>query len=200
MLLNGCGPDFAGTANLGSTGSNIVCFGDSITRGYGASAGMSYPDQLGALIGRPVINSGMDGDTTGSALARLEEDVLAQDPWIVVVSLSGNDFLRRVPESETARNLDTIVSRCIDAGAIVVLVHAKFGILGSDPYFDVFEATADRHDAVLVRHVLKGILGNPARMYDQVHPNDDGYTLIAERVAEVLGPLTAAAEKARGDA
>ena len=57
-------------------GENIVCFGDSLTYGTGASQGMDYPTQLSRLIGRPVINAGIPGDTTATALARLERDVL----------------------------------------------------------------------------------------------------------------------------
>lgn len=198
LLAVSCGPDYDAVTNIRSGGSNIICFGDSITRGYGASAGRTYPEQLSAALGRPVINAGIDGDTTGSALQRLDEDVLSRDPWIVIVALSGNDFLRRVPETETQANLNAIVERCLGAGAIVVLVHAKFGILASDPYIDVFESVAERHGALLVRHSLKGILGNPSRMYDQIHPNDAGYALLAERVAEVVGPLAEASEASRG--
>lgn len=197
VLAASCGPDYGRVANLASTGSNIICFGDSITRGYGASTGNSYPEQLSALLGRPVVNAGVDGDTTGTALQRLERDVLAHDPRIVIVELSGNDFLRRVPHADTRNNLDTIVRRCTEADAMVVLVHAKFGILGSDPYLDVFETIADRHGALLVRNVLKGVLGNPSRMSDRIHPNDSGYALVAERVAEVVKPLLEAAESAR---
>lgn len=193
VALAACGPDFGDAANLDSTGSSLICLGDSITEGYGATAGNDYPAVLSRLMGRPVLNAGVSGDTTGEALRRLGKDVLSHDPRVVIVELSGNDLLHRIPAAKTFSNLDRIVSQCVQAGSMVVLVHCKFGLL-SDPYRDGFEEIADRHGAILVRNALRKILGNPRRMSDQVHPNDEGYALLAQRVAEVLTPLLEAAE------
>ncbi len=146
--------------------------------------------------GTPVVNAGVDGDTTGSALNRLERDALIQDPRLVVVALGGNDVLRQMSRETTLENLDRIVAGCVDQGARVVLVHAKFGLF-SDPYQKGFEAVAKRYGALLVHDVLGGILGNPKRMYDRIHPNDEGYDLFARRVAEVVGPLLQEADSRR---
>lgn len=196
-MAAGCGTDYDGIANLDSTGTNIICFGDSITYGHGASAGNDYPAQLSRMLGRPVLNAGKNGETTAGGLERLQKAVLARDPRIVVVGLGGNDFLSRTPKTQTARNLELIVQRCIRRGAMVVVVHSKFGILLSDPYLEEFRAIAERNGAVFVRDSLDGILGNPRRMSDPIHPNDEGYRLIAERVSEAVAPLIEAAERAR---
>ena len=71
------------------TGENIICFGDSLTYGTGAPRDKSYPAQLSDMIGQPVINAGVLGDTTTRALERLEEDVLSQSPRIVLITLGG---------------------------------------------------------------------------------------------------------------
>jgi acyl-CoA thioesterase-1 len=194
----GCGTDYADVTNLQSAGTDIVCFGDSITRGYGASPGQDYPAQLSRLLGVPVINAGRDGDTTESALERLEEDVLSLNPRLVVVELGGNDFLNKVPHDKTFANLDRIVGACQGSGAMVVLVHAKFG-LWSDPYWDGMKKIADERGVPVVKKALSGILGNPQRMYDQIHPNSEGYALLAERVAETVEPLLEAADAARAE-
>ena len=194
--LPSCGVDYGSVANLDSPGEVVVCFGDSITRGYGAEPGRDYPSQLSALLGVPVVNAGKDGDTTATALERIEEDVLSLQPRLVVVELSGNDFLNKVPRKDTAANLARIVGACQGAGAMVVLVHAKFG-LWSDPYWDDFKRIGDERGALIVRKVLSGIITNPKFMYDRIHPNADGYALIAERVAEVVKPLLAEADKRR---
>ena len=47
----------------------IVCFGDSLTYGTGAQPGADYPSQLSSMIGKPVINAGVPGDTTARALS-----------------------------------------------------------------------------------------------------------------------------------
>src|SRR5512142_926678 len=91
--------------NLDSRGTAIIAFGDSLTAGFGASAGEDYPSKLSAIIGAPVVNAGVNGDTTEAALARIDAEVLARDPRIVIVGLGGNDFLRGVPIATTEANL-----------------------------------------------------------------------------------------------
>src|SRR4026207_2368716 len=54
-----------------------VAFGDSLTEGYGASEGQSYPAVLGRALGFPIVNAGRSGDTTTTALERLEDVVRA---------------------------------------------------------------------------------------------------------------------------
>ena len=195
VLAMSCGSKFESITNFPSSGSQIICLGDSITRGVGSTPGNDYPSLLAGMLGREVINAGVNGDTTAAALRRLERDVLTQDPWIVIVELSGNDFLRRVPISQTRKHLDEIVKRCQQTGAIVVLVHCKLGIMLSDPYLDPHESIARDRGALLVKNALRGILGNRSRMSDQIHPNDEGYALIAARIFEELAPLIEAAEE-----
>src|SRR5438477_6779790 len=98
---------YANVRNLDSRGANIVAFGDSLTAGYGAGAGEDYPSRLSALIGTPVVNAGVSGDTTEGALARVDADVLARSPRMVIVGLGGNDFLQSVPIGVTETNLRT---------------------------------------------------------------------------------------------
>src|SRR5207248_3851927 len=102
--------------NLDSRGANLIAFGDSLTAGYGANPGEDYPTRLSALIGEPVINAGVSGDTTGSALARLNADVLARDPRVVIVGLGGYDVLGGVPIARTEPHLRELVPRDEGAG------------------------------------------------------------------------------------
>ena len=188
IFLSACGPEYDDLANFPNAAGPIVCFGDSITRGYGASPGQNYPDRLAARLGMPVVNAGRDGDTTATALARIDE-VLALQPRLTIVELGGNDLLAKTPKNQVFRNLDRIVARLVAGGSMVTVVHAKFGLFLDDPYLDGYREIADKHGALFVQDVLDDILGNPARMYDQIHPNDEGYALIAERVAQVAAPL-----------
>ena len=68
----------------------IICFGDSLTFGTGADKGMDYPSQLAKMIRKTVINKGIPGDTTASALRRLNRDVLSKNPEFVLITLGGN--------------------------------------------------------------------------------------------------------------
>ncbi|MCC6488912.1 MAG: arylesterase [Candidatus Hydrogenedentes bacterium] len=195
-LAVSCGRSEPNVANLSSEGNVIVAFGDSITYGYGVKASEAFPAVLGELLGAEVINAGQSGDTTGTALHRLEDDVLSLEPRLVIVELGGNDFLNKVPKEETFRNMDRIVSACANGGAMVVVVHIKTGVW-SDPYRDRFEEIAEKHGALLVPNIMSGVFGRPSMMYDQIHPNAQGHEMIAGRIAEFVGPLLERADVAR---
>jgi acyl-CoA thioesterase-1 len=185
---------YSRVADLDSAGSNIIAFGDSLTAGYGASAGEDYPSRLSLLIGSTVINAGVSGDTTQDALARLDTDVLARDPRIVIVGLGGNDYLRSIPISATEANLRSIIRKIHDAHAMVVLLGFRFPSLNVN-YEDMYDRVASEERCLVVPKVLSGILTDPSLKSDEVHPNARGYQLIAERVA---GPLQKLIRKAGG--
>ena len=48
--------------NIHSTGENIICFGDSLTYGTGASTEMDYPSQLSEMISEPHAHVGKGSD------------------------------------------------------------------------------------------------------------------------------------------
>jgi acyl-CoA thioesterase-1 len=177
----------------------IVAFGDSITYGHGVKASETYSALLSEALGVEVVNAGRNGDTTETGLRRLQADVLDLDPRLVIVELGGNDFLEKVPRDQTFQNLDRIVRECVNAGAMVVLVHIQLGLFG-DKYLGEYEAIAKRHGAVLVPDILDGVLGRPSMMADQIHPNAQGQEVIAARIAEVLAPLLERADAARATA
>ena len=114
-----------------AAGDAILALGDSLTAGFGAPSGADYPAQLAQLLGRKVINGGVLGDTSAQALARLP-DLLAQKPKLVVVSIGGNDFLQRLPESGTRENIRKMVAmiRAADVPAVLVAIpHFTTGVL-----------------------------------------------------------------------
>ena len=187
---------YSKVANLGSRGANVIAFGDSLTAGYGAAPGEDYPSQLSNRIGKPIVNAGVSGDTTESALARLDADVLARDPRIVIVGLGGNDFLQSVPIATTETNLRTIVRRINGAGAMVVLLAFRFPSLNSDYEAMYLRVGQDAHCLVVTR-VLKGILTDSSLKSDEIHPNARGYALMADRVQGPLEKLIAKADASR---
>jgi len=163
----------------------IVCFGDSLTFGTGAAEGMDYPSQLSALLGKKVINAGVPGDTTASALARLRRDVLVHAPATVVITLGGNDLKNGVPADEALANLIRIVETLQQAGCRVIVGGLKFP-LHDRGYGRAYEELARRTGAVLIPHILEGIIGRPALMADPIHPNGNGYATMARRFYDTL--------------
>ena len=183
-------------ANLQSSGSAVIAFGDSITAGIGAGAGEDYPSQLSQRIGLTVLNAGLSGDSSESALARIERDVLARDPRIVIVGLGGNDFLRRIAMTETEANLREIIRKIQGKGAMVVLLGFTFPSL-SESYEDMYERVAREEKALLIPEILEDILSSPSLRSDPIHPNASGYAEIADRIAGPFAKLLRQADAAR---
>ncbi|MBI3332603.1 MAG: arylesterase [Candidatus Omnitrophica bacterium] len=192
-LLAGCSfpPD---VANLDSAGSAIICFGDSLTEGVGASAGHDYPSLLAKTLGREVINAGVAGETTDMGLRRLEGDVLSRDPLLVIVEFGGNDFLHGVRKEEVFAHLDEMVRRIQEKGAMVVLVGVQPGLVG-DAYRADYARLAGSRRAAFIPNILEGLLTEPDLMSDTLHPNDRGYERIAYRIFNVVKPLLERAGK-----
>ena len=182
--------------NLDSHGANIIAFGDSLTAGFGAQPGEDYPSKLSAMIGKPVLNAGVSGDTTASAMARVEDDVAAHDPRIVIVGLGGNDFLQGVPIATTERNLREVVRDLQRAGAMVVILGFRFPSLNAN-YESMYKKVARDEKCLLINGVLRGILTDPSLKSDEIHPNARGYQLMAERIADPCGTLIRKADAAR---
>ncbi len=173
--------------NLNSKSTNIICFGDSITFGSGAESGENYPSLLAKMINFPVINAGAGGDTTSSALNRLESDVLEKEPLLVIVELGGNDFLNKVPIEVTIKNMREIVEKIQNKEAMVAIVDIGGGIfLGG--YHKVFYKIAKERGAIFIPKVLGEIFTNPNLKSDYIHPNAEGYKIITQRIYRVIRP------------
>ena len=168
-----------------SSGQRIIAFGDSLTYGTGASSGMDYPSQLSKMITRPVINAGRPGDTTTSALQRLEKDVLAYSPDIVLITLGGNDLKNGVDADSAFKKLKMIVNMIHNQGGRVIIggLHFPFRDRG---YGRGYQKLADETGAVLIPHILDGIMGSRDLMSDPIHPNDAGYKKMAEKFRTAL--------------
>ena len=173
--------------NLPPSGETIICFGDSLTSGYGASEGMDYPARLSRMLGRPVINAGVAGDTTGSALERVQSDVLSHSPRIVLITLGGNDLKNRVPRAEAFENLKQIVEVIQDRGALVIIGGIDLPLFGRG-YGRAYQTLAEETGAILIPDILGGIFGKRELMSDPIHPNDAGYERMARHFLEAIPP------------
>jgi len=172
--------------NPNPRGETIVCFGDSLTAGTGAPAGQTYPDHLARLVGRPVVNAGVPGDTTASARERLERDVLSLSPRIVCITLGGNDLKNGVERAEAFANLEAIVREIQARGALVVIGGIDVPLFGRG-YGDAYADLARRTGSVLVPDVYAGIWGRADLKSDPIHPNGAGYAVMAAHFHAAIG-------------
>ncbi|MCR4263654.1 MAG: GDSL-type esterase/lipase family protein [Candidatus Roizmanbacteria bacterium] len=163
----------------------LLAFGDSLTEGYGTAHDNNYVVSLENRIGEPIINAGVGGATTYSALDRLEQDVLLHKPRIVIILLGANDMIQEKPLDETFDNLSRIIDLIRKDHARVLLLGIEEGP-NSYEYKVRFDALAEGKKVAYVPDILRGIMGNTEYMYDQIHPNDGGYEKMAERIEPEL--------------
>ncbi|RJP29525.1 MAG: hypothetical protein C4533_00585 [Candidatus Omnitrophota bacterium] len=173
--------------NIDSKGTNIICFGDSITFGYGVDPDKSYPAVLAGITQWQVINAGVDGDTSTDGLNRINKDVLEKDPLLVVIEFGGNDFLKKIPKTQTAENVNKMIDHIHGRGSMVALLDISTGILLSD-YHKLLKDIASERGAIFIPKILTGIITNPSMKSDFLHPNENGYAVIAQRVYRTIIP------------
>jgi acyl-CoA thioesterase-1 len=176
----------------------VLCYGDSITAGYGLEAGKTYPDVLQKLLDEKgykyhVVNAGISGDTTQSGLDRLT-DALSHDPKITLLELGGNDGLRGIAVSATRDNLVQIAGRLQRKGSKVVLLGITLPRNYGPDYIRSFEEAykmlATEKKYPFMPFVLQGVYGQPGMMQpDGIHPTAAGAAVVAANVLKYLEPL-----------
>lgn len=183
LLLAGCGqkaklPPLAADAV-------VLAFGDSLTYGTGAREEESYPAQLARLIGRKVVREGVPGEVSAQGLARLPAALDEHQPKLLHLCHGGNDFLRRMPKSEAAANVRSMIRMARERRIDVVLIgtpEPSFTVTPPDFYGELAKEFRIPYEGDVIGKVLR----DGSLKSDQVHPNAQGYRLIAERVADLL--------------
>lgn len=175
----------------------IVAFGDSLTAGYGADTGDSYPDYLEKDLNAlgyhyQVINQGISGNTTKDGVDRLQ-DALRLKPVVVIVAFGGNDGLRGLPIASTRENLDRIVSTLLDSGAKVVLGGITLPPNYGPDYIRQFNQTyallAAKYHVPMLPFLLKNVYGVPGGMQaDGIHATDQGNAQVAMNLLPLVLP------------
>jgi len=183
LLLSACGQQ----AKLPPLAPDavVLAFGDSLTYGTGANDEQSYPAQLARITGRRVVREGVPGEVSATGLARLPAVLDAHQPRLLILCHGGNDFLRRLPKAQAAENVRAMIRLAKDRGIEVLLIGTpEIGFTLTPPEF--YAEIANQFGIPYEGDVLTKILRNGELKSDQIHPNAQGYRLMAERVAELL--------------
>jgi acyl-CoA thioesterase-1 len=176
----------------------LICFGDSLTAGYGTDFGQSYPDDLQRLLDTQgyryhVINAGISGNTTKDGLDRIHL-VIARHPQLVVVEFGGNDGLRGLPIEQTQANLSSIIAQLQNSGAKVVLAGITLPPDYGPDYIKKFDAMyptlAKQYHVRLLPFILKDVYGVPGDIQDDAtHATAQGNKQVALNIEALLKPL-----------
>jgi lysophospholipase L1-like esterase len=166
--------------------TKILAFGDSLTYGYGATSEQSYPSRLSELLHSSVINEGVSGEMSAQGLARLPSVLARVKPDILVLCHGANDLLRKNDEAAIKENLTKMVTLAQSQGIYVLLVGVptldiiQFNVPSF--YYDV----AKENNVMIEDESLKTIFQNDDLKSDQIHPNAQGYALMAKKIAYLL--------------
>lgn len=176
----------------------VLCLGDSLTEGYGVEDEHSYPSVLERRLqdqGRDVrvINAGINGSTSASAVSRLRWQLKAK-PDVLILALGANDGLRGLDLEETEKNLSEAIRLAKSRGVEVVLagmqIPPNYGPVYTRRFRELFPALAKQHDIPRIPFLLDGVAAEPGlNLPDGVHPNAKGYERVVENVLPVLEPL-----------
>jgi len=191
-------PSVTGSSLRDDTRPRIVCFGDSLTAGYGTDADQAYPDFLQTELDHKgysyrVVNAGVSGNTTKDGVERLQS-VLAMKPAIIVVEFGGNDGLRGLRIADTRANLDKIVSTLTASRTKVVMAGITLPPDYGPDYIRQFNETysilASKYHVPLFPFLLKGVFGVDGMMQaDRTHATAQGNKVVAENVLTLIQPL-----------
>lgn len=193
VLITGCGKDEKYAAI--PRDATVLILGDSLSYGTGAKEGEDYPTLLAKTTGWQIINKGIPGDTSADALARLPALLTEYHPQLLIVELGGNDLLHQVPQSQIAANLTAILALAKAQNIQMVLMaipefNALKAAMGSLDDHPMYEVIAKETNTPLIKSVFSEVLSDRGLKADQIHPNAQGYALVAERVLEQLKDLS----------
>jgi len=163
----------------------ILAFGDSLTYGSGAELAQSYPAVLERLARRKVINAGAPGEVSAEGLKRLPELLDQFRPQLLILIHGGNDLLRKHDGARVAENLRAMVQEARRREVAVVLVGVpEPGLMISVPAF--YGRIAAEFRLPYEPDVLAHIESDRSLKSDPIHPNAEGYRLLAQRIFSLL--------------
>jgi acyl-CoA thioesterase-1 len=185
----------------------IVAVGSSSTQGTGASApAFNYPSRLEAElkerfpdISIRVVNRGKGGEEGPQMLARLDRDVLAEHPDLVIWQLGTNAVLRHDDVSDEREVIERGLALLRQSGSDVVLMDMQYAprVLARPAYQAMEQLLADmakqahvglfRRFAIM-RHWQAAQASDAPPMIglDGLHMTDRGYACLAADLAEAV--------------
>jgi acyl-CoA thioesterase-1 len=188
-----------GRAEEARTPVTVLCLGDSLTEGYGLDAKQAYPAVLEARLHAEgyehvrVINAGISGSTSASAVSRLKWQMRAQ-PDVLILELGANDGLRGVGVEDTRKNLRAAIAMAQERETLVLLAGMKmppnYGPSYTREFEETFSLLGELPGVSLIPFFLEGVAGQPRlNLPDGIHPTAEGYGIVVDNLLPHLLPL-----------
>lgn len=168
--------------------SNIITLGDSLANGFGVSESDSFAMQIPQMLGKNAIKQGIDGEVSTELLARIDRELQAPNIAAIIISIGGNDFLRKTDSDLVKRNITAIVKKAKAKSSCVVLLGVPDGIFGGliGGVSSIYKDIAKSENILLESSSMPHILKQHALKVDEIHPNKDGHKIIAESITNLI--------------
>ncbi|QDK36428.1 arylesterase [Bdellovibrio sp. NC01] len=174
----------------------LVVLGDSLSEGYGVAKEAAYPAVLEKKLHEAgkkewtVINAGVSGSTTASAISRMKW-IFKSKPDVVLLALGANDGLRGLKVEESEKHLGEAIEYAQSQKVRVILgglyMPPNYGKDYSDKFKKMYESLAKKYKVTFIPFILDKVAGNPKyNLADGIHPNEEGHKIVAENIFAVL--------------
>ncbi|MEA1888303.1 MAG: arylesterase [Pseudomonadota bacterium] len=177
----------------------VLVLGDSISAAWGLNTDEGWVSLLQVRLQEKsnntrVINASVSGDTTRTALNRLDDALQQHKPSIVIIALGGNDGLRGLPFSEIEKSLSAIIEKSQQAGTTVLLAGVRlppnYGAFYNSRFAALFQSLSEKYQVPLVPKILDQVADDSSLMQaDGTHPTAEGQKQVLENVWVHLVPL-----------
>jgi lysophospholipase L1-like esterase len=196
----------------------ITTFGDSITWGWGATRNCvpwtatltpisahqpgrtdtTYPGDLQRLLGQPVLDYGLPGESTPQGLQRLKAVLTAVHPSQILILEGVNDLSRSIPaaaEKDLAHML-AVVRAAGSLPVLLTLIPVSVPNVSRIPPSRVQALNAlirllGGRDRVRVLDTYRALAGSRSLSRDGIHPTDRGYLRMSVAIARALSQPSA---------
>ncbi len=164
----------------------ILAFGDSLTYGTGASEENAYPAILSNLSTLEVINAGIPGEISRDGLRRLPSLLDEYQPELLVLIHGGNDILRKISQQHTSDNLKQMIKLANQRNIKIIMLGVPKPNLFVLDSVEIYQQIAEEHNIPIDLETLPDILSDNQLKSDTIHPNNEGYQIMAENIFKLL--------------
>ncbi len=173
----------------------MIVLGDSLSEGYGVAKDAAFPAVLEKKLQAAekkwtVVNAGVSGSTTASAVGRLKW-LAKSKPDVILLALGANDGLRGLKLEDSEKNLGAAIEYAQKEKIRVILgglyMPPNYGKDYTDQFAKMYQSLAKKYKVTFIPFILDKVAGNPKyNLADGIHPNEAGHRIIAENVFESL--------------
>jgi len=184
-FFDNSGEEFDGAIML-PMDTKVLAFGDSITYGYNVNKEQNYPSQLSMLLQTDVINAGINGEITSEGVRRLPDLLEKYKPQVLIICHGGNDIIRHKSLIKAKENIKKMIELAREKNIHVVLVGVPMMEVLSLSTAQIYYEIATEMNVPLDDSSLETILGDNYLKIDQIHPNEKGYKILANSLANLI--------------